>query len=151
MTRYTTRVSLFWKTRGTYRYISFDGHPHIYWKSLLVSWRNDPCGLNADCERSWSITSKSCLACEHRVGQKKPCRYIAAGAARKIPLLQGSFQKVGLALATQELLTKTLLNIREDNMLCNCDPRRANITILIFVGSISLCLYYYMIRGKYTV
>lgn len=87
------------------------------------------CGLNADCERSWSITSKFCLVCEHRVGQKNSCRYIAAGAAVKTPLLQGSFQNVGLALATEELLTKNLVNIRVDNMLCNCDPQRPNVTI----------------------
>jgi hypothetical protein len=87
------------------------------------------CGLNADCERSWSVTNKSCLVCEHRVGQKKPCRYVAAGAAAKTPLLQGSFQNAGLALAAEELLTKNLLKIRVDNMLCNCDPQRAKVTI----------------------
>jgi len=70
-----------------------------------------------------------CLVCEHRVGQKKSFRYIAAGAAAKTPLVQGGFQNVGLALSTQELLTKNLLNIQVDDMLCNCDHQRSNVTI----------------------
>jgi hypothetical protein len=90
---------------------------------------NDLCGLNADCERSWSITNKSCLVCEHRVGQKKPCRYIAAGAAAKNPLLQGSFQNIRSCTSYTRVAQKNLLNIRVDNMLCNCDPQGANDTI----------------------
>jgi len=75
------------------------------------------------------MTKKSCLVCGHRAGQKKPFRYTAAGTAAKTPLVQGSFQNVSLALATHELLTKNLLNIRVDKMLCNCDPQRSSVTI----------------------